>query len=210
MIECKSPWNLIEVKFQRHYPGYIYRREIVDDSEYGGDGRLEIVNCYSDYSGDYMGSAKMARFLCKKHGVRRVQKAHPDHDICSVGFNEEKQKWYGWSHRAIYGFGIGTRVKKGDCGYRPINKEDSIDDGIRFWSDDAHLNVRVDKESIEDGFPGVWLTWDYSDKVENKDLHGKIGSVFWAFPNEYGRGEWTARCMDDAKQMAIDFAMVVS
>lgn len=26
-------------------------------------------------------------------------------------------KWYGWSHRAVYGFGIGDKVKKGDCTY---------------------------------------------------------------------------------------------
>ena len=26
-------------------------------------------------------------------------------------------KWYGWSHRAVYGFGIGDKVKKGDCAY---------------------------------------------------------------------------------------------
>ena len=26
-------------------------------------------------------------------------------------------KWYGWSHRATYGFGIGDKVKKGDCAY---------------------------------------------------------------------------------------------
>lgn len=26
-------------------------------------------------------------------------------------------KWYGWSHRAIHGFEIGDKVKKGDCAY---------------------------------------------------------------------------------------------
>lgn len=26
-------------------------------------------------------------------------------------------KWYGWSHRAIYGFKVGDKVKKGDCAY---------------------------------------------------------------------------------------------
>lgn len=26
-------------------------------------------------------------------------------------------KWYGWSHRAMYGFGIGDKIKKGDCAY---------------------------------------------------------------------------------------------
>ena len=37
-----------------------------------------------------------------------------DHKL-SIGFCEQEQKWYGWSHRAIYGFGVGDVVKEGDC-----------------------------------------------------------------------------------------------
>ena len=29
-----------------------------------------------------------------------------------IGFSEKEQKWYGWSHRAIYGFGIGDVIDK--------------------------------------------------------------------------------------------------
>lgn len=36
----------------------------------------------------------------------------------SIGFHEPTQTWWGWSHRAAYGFGIGSKVKKGDCAYR--------------------------------------------------------------------------------------------
>jgi len=46
-----------------------------------------------------------------KHGISNVYGG-------SIGFSEKEQKWYGWSHRAIYGFGIGSKVKKGDCGYK--------------------------------------------------------------------------------------------
>ena len=38
----------------------------------------------------------------------------------SIGFSETEQKWYWWSHRAIYGFGVGSEVKKGDAGYDPV------------------------------------------------------------------------------------------
>lgn len=31
-----------------------------------------------------------------------------------VGFSPKYQKWYGWSYRAIYGFGIGDVVAEGD------------------------------------------------------------------------------------------------
>ena len=108
-MEIISPYNLISVKFQRNYPGYIYRREIVDDSEYGGDGNLEMVNCYSSDTGQWIGDAKTARFLCKKLGIRQIQ----NH---SLGFNEGEQKWYGWSHRAICGFGVGDKLFEEDFG----------------------------------------------------------------------------------------------
>ncbi|MGL5691381.1 MAG: hypothetical protein ACRDD8_11270 [Bacteroidales bacterium] len=35
-----------------------------------------------------------------------------------VGFHEPTQTWWGWSHRAAYGFSIGSVVKKGDCAYK--------------------------------------------------------------------------------------------
>jgi hypothetical protein len=41
-----------------------------------------------------------------KHGIKSEGKG--------LGFSEEEQKWYGWSHRAYYGFGIGYEVKEGD------------------------------------------------------------------------------------------------
>ncbi len=28
--------------------------------------------------------------------------------IAQIGFNPKQKKWYGWSHRAIHGFGIGS------------------------------------------------------------------------------------------------------
>ena len=48
----------------------------------------------------------------KKRGIVPVS-----HSGASIGWNEEEKKWYGWSHRAIYGFGVGSSVKKGDCGF---------------------------------------------------------------------------------------------
>jgi hypothetical protein len=53
------------------------------------------------------GAAGMEPFL-KKHGI--VQKS------CGLGFSEREQKWYGWSHRAIVGFGIGDKIFEEDFG----------------------------------------------------------------------------------------------
>ena len=35
-----------------------------------------------------------------------------------VGFSPKDGKWYGWSHRAIFGFKVGSTCSKGDCHYR--------------------------------------------------------------------------------------------
>ena len=63
--------------------------------------------------GDYIGSPKWARKLIKR-GIK-PEKVNPDHNVCSIGFCADENKWFGWSHRAMYGFAIGDVVKEGDC-----------------------------------------------------------------------------------------------
>jgi hypothetical protein len=41
-----------------------------------------------------------------QHGIKQLKSG--------IGFSEKEQKWYGWSHRAFCGFGIGDKVKEGD------------------------------------------------------------------------------------------------
>jgi len=134
-MKIESPYNLKEIKFQRRYPGYIYRREIVDDSDFGGDGDLEMVNCYSIDSGHWIGNAKDARYLCKKRGLTNLQKSKPEHCVCSIGFSEKEQKWYGWSHRAICGFGLGDKIFKERFGNDKTPFIKHGDKEIRYLSD---------------------------------------------------------------------------
>ena len=62
----------------------------------------------------YIGDPKTAKMLESK-GITEFYPCKPDHKVASVGFAPKEQKWYGWSYRAIYGFKIGDKVKKGDC-----------------------------------------------------------------------------------------------
>ena len=81
----------------------------------GGDNTGEMwYAVYATIDGGYIGSPEDAYRLVQK-GLSHIQKAHPSDNVCSIGFHSEKQKWYGWSHRTMYGFGIGDVVKKGDC-----------------------------------------------------------------------------------------------
>lgn len=209
-MEIKSPHKVKEVLFTKNHPGYIYRKELIDDSEFGGDD-LEMVCCYTPETGAWIGDEKDAEFLCAKLGLKNIQKISKAPGApCQIGFNEKEQKWYGWSHRAIFGFGVGSKCKKGSNAYRPVDEADSIDDGIRFWDDEFHLTTKAGKIEKVNGDRGVWITWEYNDTVPNKKLRGTSSSVFWNFPEEYGKGEWTAKTLEDAKEMASDFANSVS
>ena len=77
------------------------------------DGPMKMISYYN-HNDVYIGMEKEAKYLCDERGIF-PEKIDIDHSTCSIGFNKEEQKWYGWSHRAIFGFGIGHVTKKGDC-----------------------------------------------------------------------------------------------
>jgi hypothetical protein len=102
---------------ERHYKGhnaaYVVRTERISGDEARGAQPFLMRSAYTPL-GDYIGTPKVAWSLCVKRGIK-PEKAKPDHNVCSIGFSEAEQKWYGWSHRAIFGFGIGDTVREGDC-----------------------------------------------------------------------------------------------
>lgn len=66
----------------------------------------------------YIGNEGIARNLCEKRGLK-LELADPNHHVCSIGkcvdeTNENFGKWYGYSHRCIWGFGVGDKVEEGD------------------------------------------------------------------------------------------------
>ena len=87
--------------------GYVLKKE--KDLDYGD---FVITSAYT-LNDEYIGDSKTAHFLIVKKGIK--PELVPEHKVCSIGFCEKEQKWYGWSHRAICGFGLGAVVKKGDC-----------------------------------------------------------------------------------------------
>lgn len=100
---------------ERHYRkwGYVVRTERISGEEAAGGPPFEMRSAFTP-DGIYIGNPKDARFLCAKKGIR-PERAQPDHSVCSIGFNAAEEKWYGWSHRAIHGFGLGDVVEEGDC-----------------------------------------------------------------------------------------------
>lgn len=125
--------------------GYVLRKELIE-TPCKGEPPMEWTQAYNP-SGKYIGSSKDAYHICVKRGIQPTT-ISPDRNVCSIGFSNKNGKWYGWSHRVICGFKIGSTCKKTDCHYLPKSRG--------------------------------------------------------------GRGEWTAKTIEDAKQMAIDFANGVS
>ena len=100
-----------EVKWTKKFKaGYILQREFIQHgtSECSGIWMTVAYN----YNGDYIGNSSFAHRLCVKRGIL-PELASSKEKTCSIGYCKKKRKWYGWSHRAICGFGIGYTAKKG-------------------------------------------------------------------------------------------------
>lgn len=205
---------------------FIGKSEIPDD-----DGEIY----YSNFDKSYItrvGMEKDVKFLAKLEVTQELTHG--------VGFSPKDNKWYGWSHRAIYGFTIGSECKKGNCHFSPANKDDFIEYLIN-WHHDEEYKVKtwaedgehresycefIESEKSPDGLiglvekpgsttygdvmKGVWIYGLYNDKVPNESMRGTTSKDFTEYPEKYGRGEWTAKTIDDAKEMAQAFNEGVS
>lgn len=125
--ECKNNFDYliervehgIDKKFvsEKEVPGfgYVIRKEIWKILNDKSDSGTEIESAYTK-DGDYMGNVKTAKFLTEKKGITKFEKRTRTSSVVSIGFNEKEKKWFGWSHRAICGFGIGDKVFEEDFG----------------------------------------------------------------------------------------------
>ena len=69
----------------------------------------------------YVGDAKTARFLYGKGITEHFQSTGGDEGTLNVGFCPRLQAWWGWSHRAMASFRVGSKVPKDFTGkqYEP-------------------------------------------------------------------------------------------
>lgn len=219
--------NLISEKTVKTKEGYILKKSIY---RFGNDKDTEVISAYN-VDGVYIGSEDFAERLYERGIKPEPINANGNiyGNICSIGFCEAEQKFYGWSHRAIYGFGIGSTVKFGDCAYKADTAENFKKDTDNFWDDtgkpdsrnisySSHFVTPEEALSLEElirykkdygmDAPVCVVKHEYSSI---QDGTGKVlnFSIFSYLP-AFGKGEWTAQTLEDAKQMAIDFANGVS
>jgi len=164
-----------------------------------------MVQAYN-HNGDYIGNVQEAEYICDTRGIN--PEVITKGKTCNIGFCEKEQRWYGFSQRGIYGFGIGSKITKSSCAYVSPSKLDFIRD-IRLSSklSSTHSSyVRVSQQGVTvvSKFLG-----DPEDPSQDKYI-GKVSESLYEYPTVYGKGEWAAKTLEDAKQMAIDFARSIS
>jgi len=192
-VQMKLPDECKKILFHRHYPGYFFIRMRVG-SDLGKD--YERVMCFSDESGVYIGDARIARLLCKKLKLRKIQKSRPSDSIASIGFQPGSKKWYGWSHRAICGFGIGDKLYNEKFKLSSISKDDPL-----FHKYDK---ARNEYKKALDAHKKELASKDESQLVSN---HEPVVEEFVPF---ILHGTKTIETLDEAKTAAINFASSVS
>ena len=82
-------------------------------THYSSETPTLMVSVYTA-GGDYIGSLDSQICTLLSEYVIVPEKWKATHGVCSIGKSLKDGKWYGWSHRAIFGFGIGDVVKEGD------------------------------------------------------------------------------------------------
>jgi len=107
------------LRTRRYKVGYEVRTERISGDEAGGGPPFEMSSAFTTPEGHYIGDPKTAHRLVVTRGIKPELSSAPgcgeNHHVCSIGFCEREQKWWGWSHRGMHGFGIGDEVHEGDC-----------------------------------------------------------------------------------------------
>ena len=186
-------YSVDEISRRNYKEGYT----LIKSKHYQGSNSFEITHAENP-DGNYIGDSKTAHYLCVKRGIK------PDvingASVCSIGFCESENKWYGWSHRAINGFGIGDSVVRGDCAYVPSCEEDEVLCALDFWGNSGERGVKY-SEIKTDEHGKLYIDIEFPDSKCSE-----ISGIRHYLKGNYGKGEWVANTLDDAKQMAIDFA----
>jgi len=85
---------------------------------------FDVKDCdkayYSKIDNSYLtfvGMENQVDFLEKYQITEQLQSVPNGSTVC-IGFSPKGNAWYGWSHRAIFGFTVGHKVTYEQCGYK--------------------------------------------------------------------------------------------
>ena len=131
------------ISVRKYKAGYEVRTELVS---LDGDDESVVMKSAYNPDGHYIGNSVDAHRLIVLRGIAPELRTLTS-NVCSIGFNEAEQKWYGWSHRALFGFGIGDKVKKGDVCASPGSIPEYI---AEHPEEDVSLPVGFKAKTLDD------------------------------------------------------------
>ena len=133
------------LKVRRYKAGYEVR-DIEISGDMADEGKSFVIPTAFTPDGHYIGTSRIAHRLVVKRGIK-PELAHPSNKVCSIGFCEREQKWYGWSHRAMYGYGVGDVLPEGSC----ATKSGWIDEYLaEHPEEDTSLPVGFTAHTLDD------------------------------------------------------------
>ncbi len=148
----------------------------------GSDNPL-LMHCAFNYEGGYIGQQEEAEYLVRKVCVQPVTRDSTT-SVCSIGFSEEEQKWYGWSHRAMYGFGVGDVVKEGQlpAEYLPVGfKAETLQDARKMAEAFARSVAKV--QALHSQQVGYWQSNQFDKDARKREVSAMIDKE-WASSEE--------------------------
>lgn len=196
----------------------------IKQSDIGGDEGMiyctKVGNYYVTRSGMENHAQQYANLDIEPIDISNLHKGR----VFCVGKSNVDGKYYGWSHRAISGFAVGSRIKIDNPAYKACNLGELIKITNDFWSEPEYeytnscivpfnhhpdYNEEFKAQLSKDGFRTdytIMTTWLYNDKVPNEKIRNTISGTFTFVPQKFVGSRKYAKTQRHALQMAIDFA----
>lgn len=134
------------------------------------------------------------------HGIyTQVQNHKNDPSLdANMLFSTPCSEWAAFNeNNLLASFQIGSTCKKGDIHFVPSNRKELFEQEALYW--DKHgFEVESWQKCNETGGINFVLS------IKNGQFKKPVEYLAKP-PKSYGRGEWTAETLEDAKQMCIDY-----
>ncbi len=113
MSEGEGDMEMVsQVKVQSTKLFDVWEEEWKFEANSKGDIDIMKMKSVRNKAGDYAGEEGVAKML-DRYGIA-PELIDADSDVCTIGWSEHEQKYYGWSHRAGVGFGMGDMIFEED------------------------------------------------------------------------------------------------
>lgn len=109
--DARSNYKALKRLRRMGYDGIVYEN-VVEDK--GSDSYIVFSPRQIKSASGNSGRFSRRRNLSESRASMTERFGVTEFEPGAIGFSPAQQKWYGWSHRAVAGFGVGSKVRRGD------------------------------------------------------------------------------------------------